>query len=143
MRGMCCVVLLAGGMAVAQAAEIYRWTDEHGRVHFGQRPQAGAEQVEVKPQVVERDDATREREANVERFYEARRQEQRESARQQAERQAQRAEECGALRERLAEVSKDGRYYRVDDAGRHIYYSDAEITAARRQLTERIGQRCG
>ncbi|MCY1287233.1 hypothetical protein D9M68_267610 [compost metagenome] len=143
MRRLLCVALLCmGGLSSGQAAEIYRWTDAQGRVHFGQKPQAGAEQVEVRPQVVERDAATREREANTERFYEARRQEQQAAADQQAERRAKQEQECDALRERLAEVSKGGRYYRVDDAGQQVYYSDAEIAAARRQLSERIGQRC-
>jgi glutaredoxin len=43
-------------------AEVYRWTDEHGRIHFGDRPPAGTatEQVQVHintysaPQIVSR-----------------------------------------------------------------------------------------
>ena len=49
-------------------AGIYRWVDPEGNVHFDARPRPGAEQVEVRPQVVERDDATRERQARTERF---------------------------------------------------------------------------
>ena len=57
-------------------ADIYRWVDPGGNVHFSAKPQPGAEQVEVRPQVVHRDDATRERQARTERFFEARREEQ-------------------------------------------------------------------
>ncbi|AEA83023.1 conserved hypothetical protein [Stutzerimonas stutzeri DSM 4166] len=54
MRALLLTLILMPALASAQ---IYRWTDAEGRVHFGQRPPAGAEQIEVRPQVVERDDA--------------------------------------------------------------------------------------
>jgi hypothetical protein len=38
------VLVLAAGMALAQA---YRWVDENGVVHYSDRPQAGAEEVEL------------------------------------------------------------------------------------------------
>ena len=37
-------LLLAGSLALAQA---YRWVDENGVVHYSDRPQAGAEEVEL------------------------------------------------------------------------------------------------
>lgn len=59
-------------------AEIYRWTDTQGRVHFGSRAQAGADAdlIVVQPQIIERDQVTREREARVADVFDARRQEQ-------------------------------------------------------------------
>ena len=41
--------LLLSAMDAVAEDEIYRWVDEHGVVHFGNRPggQAGAEQVEI------------------------------------------------------------------------------------------------
>lgn len=142
MRLLVFAVLLGGWLPLLHAAEIYRWTDANGQVHFGQRPQAGATQVEVKPQVVERDAATREREEKTARYYEARRQEQASTAERESALQAKRDEECGTLREQLSEVSKGGRYYRVNEAGEQEYYSEEQIAAARRQLEQRIAQRC-
>ena len=73
MRHLLFIVLLIPGLA---SAEIYRWTDAQGRVHFGEKPgAAGAETVEVKPQVVERDEATRQREQRTEEYFDARRDE--------------------------------------------------------------------
>lgn len=78
MRHLLFIVLLIPGLA---SAEIYRWTDAQGRVHFGERPgAAGAETVEVKPQVVERDEATRQREQRTEEYFDARRDEKAASA---------------------------------------------------------------
>ncbi|MBS7661780.1 DUF4124 domain-containing protein [Pseudomonas lalucatii] len=139
MRTWLCLLLLPG----LAAAEIYRWVDADGRVHFGQRPAAaGAEQVEVRPQVIERDAATRERLERTERFYDARRQEQADAAASSAQRQAKRDQECGELRRRLAQVPEGLRYYRKEANGERSYYSDEELDAARRQLRQRLAERC-
>jgi len=139
MRLLYCLLLLPG----LAAAEIYRWVDGEGRVHFGQRPAApGAEQIEVKPQVVERDPATRERLERSERFYDARRQEQAQAAAAAAERRAKRDQECGELRRRLAQIPEGRRYYRSEANGERSYYSDEQLDAARRQLRDQVAERC-
>ncbi|MGE8501521.1 MAG: DUF4124 domain-containing protein [Pseudomonas sp.] len=136
------LLLIATLLPALATAEIYRWTDEQGRVHFGQRPVAGAEPVQVRPQVVERDEHTREREARTQRFYDARREEQQQAAATAAAQRAERASECQDLRRRLAQIPKGFSYYRTDAKGERIYYSDEETDTARRQLRERIAQRC-
>lgn len=136
------LLLIATLLPALATAEIYRWTDEQGRVHFGQRPVAGAEPVQVRPQVVERDEHTREREARTQRFYDARREEQQQAAATAAAQRAERASECQDLRRRLAQIPEGFSYYRTDANGERIYYSDEETDTARRQLRERIAQRC-
>lgn len=139
MRLLYCLLLLPG----LAAAEIYRWVDGDGQVHFGQRPAApGAEQIEVKPQVVERDPATRERLERSERFYDARRQEQAQAAAAAAERRAKRDQECGELRRRLAQIPEGRRYYHSEANGERSYYSDEQLDAARRQLRDQVAERC-
>lgn len=136
------LLLIATLLPALATAEIYRWTDEQGRVHFGQRPVAGAEPVQVRPQVVERDEHTREREVRTQRFHDARREEQQQAAATAAAQRAERASECQDLRRRLAQIPEGFSYYRTDANGERIYYSDEETDTARRQLRERIGQRC-
>lgn len=136
------LLLIAALLPTLATAEIYRWTDEQGRVHFGQRPVAGAETVQVKPQVVERDEHTREREARSQRFYDARREEQQQAAAAATAQREERANECRDLRRHLAQIAEGFSYYRTDANGERIYYSDEETDAARRQLRERIAQRC-
>lgn len=133
-------LLLLPGLA---AAEIYRWTDANGQVHFGQRPAAaGAEKVEVKPQVVERDQLTREREERTNRFYDARREEQAQASVVAAERQAKRAGECRELRKKLASIPEGRSYYRAEADGQRSYYSDEQVDTARQQLQSRVSERC-
>jgi len=136
------IVFVALLFSPLATAEIYRWVDPQGNVHFDERSRPGAEQVEVRPQIVERDEATREREARTERFFEARRQEQLAADQAASERYARRDQECRQLREELSRLSRGGRYFRADAKGERVYYSDEEIGAARRQLASRISQNC-
>jgi len=124
-------------------ADIYRWTDASGQVHFGQRPAGpGAEAVEVKPQVIENDPLTRERLERTERFYEARRQEQAQASAESAAQRARQDNECRALRNHLAQMPEGRRYYRPGASGERHYYSDEELDAARRQLRDRVSEQC-
>lgn len=139
MRILLCLLLLPG----LAAAEIYRWTDASGQVHFGQRPAgAGAEQIEVKPQVVERDQLTRERQERTNRFYDARRDEQAQAQVSAAERQAKRADECRQLRQKLASIPEGRSYYRTEADGQRSYYSDEQIDTTRQQLQGKVLERC-
>lgn len=124
-------------------AEIYRWTDAQGQVHFSEKPAgAGAEQVQVKPQVVERDTATREREQRTEQYFDARREERAQAATRAASARAERSKECGELRDRLQQIQRDGRYFTRDANGEPVYYSADEVDAARSRLSSQIAARC-
>lgn len=139
---MRCLLLIVTLLPALATAEIYRWTDEQGRVHFGQRPVAGAETVEVKPQVVERDEYTREREARSQRLHDARLEERQQAEATAAAQLEARASECRDLRRRLTQIAEGVKYYRPGANGERIYYSDEETDTARRQLRERIAERC-
>lgn len=140
MRHLLFAVILLPGLA---SAEIYRWTDASGKVHFSERPQAGAQQVQVKPQVVERDEATREREQRAEQYFDARRQEQAQAGRKAADARSQRQQQCEKLRGNLAALRDGATFYRLDGKGERQYYSDGEIDAVRRELTVKISEHCG
>lgn len=133
------VVLLLPGLAMA---EVYRWTDASGQVHFGEVPAAGAVPVEVKPQVMERDAATIEREKRTEQFFAARRQEQQRADELAQQQQAKQAQECQRLRGKLDQLQRAGSFYRLDAQGQRVYYSDAEIDATRRQLSAQVANNC-
>lgn len=133
-----CILLLPG----VATAEIYRWTDANGQVHFGAAPQAGAVQVEVKAPVAQHDAAVAERQERTERFFAARRQEQQQTSEKAREQQAKTAQECQQLREQFAVLDRGGRYYRVDAQGEMQYYSEKEIDSAHRRLKEQLNQRC-
>lgn len=133
------VIFFASPLATA---EIYRWVDAQGNVHFDSRSRPGAEPVEVKPQIIERDEATRERQARTERFYDARRQEQQAAQQAAGEQDAKRERACSEWKQQLSQLSHGGRYFRTDAKGERVYYSDEEIGATRLQLTGLISRNC-
>lgn len=139
MRRLWLYTLLVSGLA---QAEVYRWTDANGRVHFSQTPAAGSVQVEVKPQVMQRDAATTEREARTERFFAARREEQQQASAATREQQSKQAQDCQRLRDGQAQLGQGGTFYKDDGKGGRVYYSDKEIDAARRQLSAQVAERC-
>ena len=99
-------------------------------------------QVEVKPQVIQRDAATVEREARTERFFAARREEQQQAAAVNRQEQAKQAQDCQRLRDSQAQLGQGGTFYKDDGKGGRSYYSDEEIDAARRRLSAQVAERC-
>jgi hypothetical protein len=133
--GLCLMPLLV-------SAEIYRWTDAQGRVHFSERPAAGAQSIAVKPQVVERDAATREREAASERFHEARVAERTLASSLATEQQAKRAEQCRQARLQRERLPLGRTFFSTQANGERRYYSEQEVDAARRKADQLIKEQC-
>lgn len=129
-------------LPVQATAQIYKWTDAQGGVHFGEQPVSGATEVEVKPQVIERDDETRQREQRTQNFYKARSDERDKAQQQASQSAAEQAKSCSELRYQLRQFPPGRAYYSVNEKGERVYYSDQQLDAARRQLTEQIAQEC-
>lgn len=125
------------------AEQVYRWVDENGKVHFGDKPQAiNAKSITVKQQPkisgntpesqtpVTATPTTTERLLNA--YGERRNQKQQlnEKQQQQEEKIAAHEQECERLRDYL--TTTDGnRIYNIDDKGEKVYLSAAEIDASR------------
>lgn len=140
MRVLLC--LCAGLMPLLASADIYRWTDAQGKVHFSETPPPGAQRVEVKPQVMERDANTREHEEKLRKFYSARSEEQADAHERATQQQAEQDAQCAHLHDSLATLEHGGRYFSADADGKRTYYSDAQIDAARRELNTRLAEAC-
>ncbi|MEH6566183.1 MAG: DUF4124 domain-containing protein [Halopseudomonas sp.] len=136
------LLLLISCWAAPAMAQIYRWVDAQGQVHFDQRPRQGAEQVDVKPQVVEREDHVRESEENRQRLYDVREQEraqQRQLSAQQRQRQAAR---CAQMREQLAMFDQRVFWYEEDAQGRRVEVANEQVQASKNALLERLREEC-
>jgi hypothetical protein len=132
------------------ANEIYKWTDENGNVHYGDRPSDGTEQSQTITIASRRTDA-----GAVSAAVEARRE--RDAARadartaaQEAERAAEeerqaaeeQAKRCDEYRGRLEKYVTSRRLYKLDDSGERVYLDDAEMQQARADLQQRIVENC-
>jgi hypothetical protein len=147
------LTLLVTALTLAGAAlaseTIYKWTDENGEVHYGDRP-SGAESEErlnltyrrtsgaaVQQRVQARLDrqAARAEEKTVE---EAARQD----AADKAAAAAEREQACANARAQLASYVEGRRLYRTDASGERQYLDDAQRAEARRKAEEKVSEHC-
>ena len=134
----------------AQAADVYRWTDENGQVHFGQRPPPGGGQRMELP-----DSGTlnsygdselqqrRERERRLLDNYEYEREQKK--ARQAREENKRRAvaEDCRRLQNYWRRLSFEGPIYIRREGGRRDYLSDEQRMAEKKRIRPAYERACG
>lgn len=142
-----CAALMVSGLAVA--AEIYKWTDEDGNVHYEDRPvgETDMEHLDIRSRntdntvVQARLDAdSKARAAARQVASEAPPEMTKEEIR--AEQQA-RQEKCMQYRAQLESFLRSQRLYKEDDAGEREYLSEEEIMAARSRVEDQIQEYCG
>jgi hypothetical protein len=144
------LVLLAWLLNSAVAAEVFRWTDASGQVHYGERPPVDdAQRIEMpaspaSPAAAPSDAATRlERQRRLLESFEY---ERHRRAEQQArdERQArQRAQQCQRLRNHWRRLSYPGPVFVTGDDGERRYLDDAQREAEKARLRPAFVERCG
>ena len=136
--------------ASAVASEIYRWTDEDGTVHYGDRPSGEADE-----QVVAIDSRPTDN-AAVQQRYEARFSSQASSTETQsaeeeerpptrAERRAAAAEQqanCQQYRAQLERFESSRRLYREDENGERVWMTDDEVEATRNRARALVQETC-
>lgn len=137
------MALLLLSLAVLPAqAEIYRWVDEQGRVHFGERPVQGAERVEVQPQIIQRDDQVRQREENLQRIMDVRSQERAAEQKQRAEQRTQQLAWCERMGRELARFDSRIYWYEEDASGKKVEVDRRRVEQRRSELKKQIEERC-
>lgn len=127
-----CVAAMASTL---RAAEVYRWVDEDGRVHFSDRPRVAGERplhVETRAPAPGPDDVRRRerRDRLLEVFAEERRRA-REQAREARARAQARQKACAEARATLARLERGGVFYEVDAGGRRAYLDEAALERRR------------
>ncbi len=142
MRPLLSAVLIMLVLPGVAGAEIYRWVDAQGRVHFGERPLEGAQRLEVQPQIVERDDQVRQREANLQRLVEVRSQERALDWERLARDRERQEAVCQDLRTQLARFDQRVFWYQVDGQGRQIEVPRAQVEARRAEIQNLVQERC-
>ncbi|MBT8447243.1 MAG: DUF4124 domain-containing protein [Gammaproteobacteria bacterium] len=136
-------VLLAA-TASASAADVYKWVDENGKTHYGDRPRGNdARQVAIKKApTVDADVLLRQRRAGklLEEIEQEREQERAE--RQEAERLAQQREaRCIAARSNASNYSA-ARVFTLDAQGNRHYLDDSERAAGLKEARAEIRKWC-
>jgi hypothetical protein len=130
------------------AAEVYRWTDAAGQVHYGGRPPPqGAQRLDLpaaNPPAGDADAAQRlERQRRLLDDYEYQRAKKREEADRAARQQQVEAERCRALQQRWRLLSHGGPVYFRDADGRRDYLDEERRAAEKASLRPAYISACG
>ncbi|MDK8465934.1 DUF4124 domain-containing protein [Marinobacter sp. SS13-12] len=138
-------VLLVAAPTMTSAASVYKWTDENGVTHFGDRQPTGQQSESVsirtgKPSASNRQSPQEQVKALEEQEAEqAERQE--ESAVEEARRK-QREANCETARSNLSILQRNSRI-RVEEDGEQRYLSEEEIAEQRTKFEEIAEENCG
>ena len=137
---MLCVLLVTR----AAAAEIYRWVDENGEVHFSDRPRPGASTVRVPkaPAPAPAEAGRAERQRRLLEAWQAERIRKRE-ARSQAEAQArERRRNCAIARDNLRQYRSARAVYRLNAEGERVFMDDTERSRLIAQWQGEVARWC-
>jgi uncharacterized lipoprotein NlpE involved in copper resistance len=143
------ITLTLAVSGVAVAGDIYKWVDEDGNVHYGDKPVSnGSERVAIESRPTDR--------ARVQSQYQAAAQARIENrdARAQADEEGRKAEEelraqaderrqkCEASRATMQKFVTSRRIYTQDESGERVYMDDAQMQAARERVENDINEYC-
>ena len=130
-------------------AGIYKWTDEKGQVHFGDRPGAHqSEQVQVRPGPASSAPATGQAERNQLRqrmldVYREERAEKQAAALKERQQRAERKERCRLARGRYDDYSQAGGIYNYTEDGGRDYLDKQARARFMARLQAEVRQWCG
>lgn len=142
------LLLSLQAFAPADAAEIYKCTNENGKLVYQNTPCANAESVEkldiesnpTDPDAVKaRQEARKEK---LESFSEAA-EKKREAREAEAKARKQQREECAAARERLAKLERAQRLTSTNEKGEVTYLPSEDLVRQREEARERVRKTCG
>lgn len=139
-------VSLASVSAYAQA---YRWVDDNGKVHFGDRPPAGVSvqsldlpepQTPVVPPASVQEQRDRQRRL-VEALEEERLAKEQKKQEEKAAREKQEAY-CRRLLAQVKDSERISRFYKYDERGERVFMSDEKADRFRAELRSTYQSRC-
>jgi hypothetical protein len=144
------LLLLLGWSSLASASGVYKWVDEQGRVHYGERPpaRAQAQEMQIKEAPleelpVEDDGAARsDKTQRLLRAFEEEREQKKAQQQKQRDEQEKRQRNCALARDRLRRYQNASSLYNLDKQGERHALSDAERTASEQSAQQEVARWC-
>lgn len=142
------VALIFALAAASSSAEIYKWTDEEGNVHYSDRPTGGenTERMAIRSRPTDPAKVQAERQARHDARVEAAEMEstapQGPSPEVQQADAEDRAEKCERYRAREFEFTRARRIYKLDEGGDRVYYTEDEMAEARAKVEALVDEYC-
>ncbi len=140
------LVVSAAGMAFA--SDIYKWTDEHGNVHYGDRPAGDATEerltISSGPTNTSKVQArSQSRYAAMEAVQESAPSEPQGPTEDELRAQAaEKRQKCETHKARLQKFVQSRRLYKEDENGERVYLDEEQIQAARERVENQVQEYC-
>ena len=142
------LILAVTVTGTVSASEIYKWVDEDGGIHYGDRPTGAAseERLTVRsrptnPEAVQSQVVAR-LNAQTARATAAASAPQGPSEEELRAEARERAEKCSTYRQRLEKFVQSRRLYREDESGERVYLDEDETQAARERVQNQVEEYC-
>jgi hypothetical protein len=139
------LILTAALASTTANAEIYKWTDDDGNVHYTDTPMiASSQRVNIDSKATDNAQVTAQVQARLERqavASTATAQTGLTAAEMRAEKQA-RSEKCSKYRERLTRYVQTRHLYREDENGERVYLDESEMDQARSKVEGQVQEYC-
>ncbi len=142
----CLVMLAISASGIAIASDIYKWTDEDGNVHYGDRPTGDA--TEERMAISSSATNPAKVQARAQSRYATR-----EPAAAANEPQGpseddlralaeERKEKCNTYKARLQKFVQSRRLYKQDENGERVYLDEDQTQAARERVENQVQEYC-
>ncbi len=133
-------------LALAASAQVYKWVDEKGTTHYGERPPQGKKAQEVEQRLANPalapGKAVQPNWKDKDLEFRSRRIETEQAEAKQTQQEAANRQACNQARDSLAQMKSARRLYRLDEKGERVYESDEARQASVAQLEALVAQRC-
>jgi len=142
------MMLAVSAAGMAFASDIYKWTDEQGNIHYGDRPAGEASEerlgVSSRPTDPSKVQArSQSRYAAMEAVQESAPSEPQGPTADELRAQAlERQEKCATYKARLRKFLTSRHLYRADENGERVYLDEDETLAARERVQKRVEKYC-
>lgn len=127
-------------------AEVYRWVDEQGQVHYEDQPRDSKTRKISPPRVpvdgAAGDSRRMEKTRKLLNAYEAERQQARDEKAERREQAQERQRKCINAKDDLRQYQESGSVYRLDGEGKRVYLSNAEREALIAQYRQAVSEWC-
>lgn len=132
--------------ALPAQAEIYKWTDEKGNVHYGDKPIVNSEEILIPEKINVQSRVTmQEREEKRKRLLESFAEDRADKKEQQEKQEIKKKKlnrQCITARDRLKTYQKSSRLYDLNEKGERVILSDMARQQAVNQLAAEIDKYC-
>ena len=144
----CLIMIVVSASGIAFANDIWKWTDEDGNVHYGDRPTGDASEERLA--ITSRPTDSSRVQARVESRYQTKKEAEEAAAKEPqgpteeelAAQAAERKQKCDTYKARLQKFVTSRRLYRQDENGERVYLDEEQMQAARERVENKVQEYC-